>query len=73
MNAQPAAGYYSPASGLYGKELKEALYNIIKGHTEYPYSSSSTDVWDMLKQTDKDPANADNVILFYTGWSVDAA
>ncbi len=71
--AQIPENYYSSAEGLAGEELKDALYNIIKGHTEYPYTSSSTDVWDILKETDRDTANPDNVILFYTGWSVDAA
>ncbi|NPA35243.1 MAG: T9SS type A sorting domain-containing protein [Chlorobi bacterium] len=71
--AQIPEGYYDDAEGLSGNELKTALYNIIKGHTEYPYTSSSTDVWDILKETDRDPSNPDNVILFYTGWSVNAA
>ena len=71
--AQIPEDYYSSADGLSGEELKTALYNIIKDHTEYPYTSSSTDVWDILKETDRDTANAENVILFYTGWSVNAA
>lgn len=66
---QIPSGYYDAASGKSGGELKAALYNIIKGHTTYPYTSSSTDVWDILKETDKDPNNPDNVILLYTGWS----
>lgn len=66
-------GYYTNAEGLDGEELKSALNDIIEGHTEYPYTSSSTDVWDILKETDKDTTNPDNVILFYTGWSVNAA
>ena len=39
----------------------------------YPYTSTATDVWDILKETDKDPLNPANVILLYTGWSVNAA
>ncbi len=73
LTAQIPDGYYAAADGLTGENLKSALYNIIKGHTEYPYSGSSTDVWDILKETDRDTANPDNVILFYTGWSVNAA
>ena len=65
--------YYQNAEGLKDDALKTALYHIIKGHTEYTYTSSTTDVWDMLKQTDKDPNNADNVILLYSGTSVNAA
>jgi len=65
--------YYNEAENLSGNELKNALHNIIKNHTEFPYTSSSTDVWDILKQTDKDPNNSNNVIFIHTGWSVNAA
>jgi len=70
--SQAPVGYYDAAAGKFGEELKSALHSILKGHTEFPYSSSSTDVWDMCKDTDRDPDNASNVILFYTGWSVNA-
>ncbi|MCF8378825.1 MAG: endonuclease [Bacteroidales bacterium] len=71
--AQIPTGYYDSAEGLKAEELKTALHNIIKGHTAYPYSGSSTDIWDILKVSDRDPNNSANVILFYTGWSVNAA
>jgi len=70
---QIPAGYYDDTEGLGGDILKETLYNIIKDHKEYVYTHDTTDVWDVLKETDKDPNNSDNVILIYTGWSVDAA
>ncbi|MCG6189125.1 endonuclease [Maribellus maritimus] len=73
VSAQIPSGYYDSANGLSGEQLKTALYDIIKNHTEYPYTSSSTDVWDILKETDRDTANPENVILFYTGWSINAA
>ena len=66
-------GYYTNAEGLHGEVLKSSLNDIIECHTEYSYTSTSTDVWDILKESDRDTANPDNVILFYTGWSVDAA
>jgi endonuclease I len=62
-------GYYNGTSDLTGDALKNKLHDIIKGHKTYPYTSSSTDVWDILKESDKDPSNSNNVILFYTGWS----
>ncbi len=72
--AQAPVNYYNGTENLQGQELKHALYEIIKGQTEYPYTSSTgTDVWDILKKTDQDTTNPDNVILFYTGWSVNAA
>lgn len=56
--AQIPPGYYDAAAGKSGVQLKEALYNIIKGHTVLSYSSlenymdnsdakSDGTVWDM--------------------------
>lgn len=53
--------------------MKFRLHEIIKGHTEYTYTSSSTDVWDILKETDRDPGDSNNVILIYSNRSVNAA
>jgi endonuclease I len=64
--------YYRNAIGKTGSELKAALHEIIDEHKSYPYSSSEIDTWDILKITDRDPNNTDNVILFYTGRSVNA-
>ncbi len=64
--AQIPAGYYDDAQGLSGDQLKAALHNIIKDHTEYSYN----DLRDfILKNTDEDPNNSNNVILIYTGRS----
>ena len=70
---QIPTNYYSQTKGLSGKQLKYSLHNIIKGHKQYPYTSTSTDVWDILKLTDKDPKNPNNVILIHSGWSVNAS
>ncbi len=56
--SQPPAGYYLEAEGKTGVELKQALHDIIKGHTESTYTAlwthfvatdSTADgmVWDM--------------------------
>ncbi len=71
--AQIPIGYYTSAENNADNNLKYALNQIIDNHTEFPYTSSSTDVWDILKQTDKDPNNSSNVILIYSGVSVNAA
>lgn len=70
--SQIPPGYYNSAEGLTGETLKDALNNIIDGHIEFPYTSSNTDVWDILKDTDRDTLDAANVILLYSGWSVNA-
>ncbi|NQV18195.1 MAG: endonuclease [Armatimonadetes bacterium] len=70
LQADIPEGYYDGTEGLTGDELKTALYNIIKDHIEFPYSSTNTDVWDILKVTDADPVYPDSVILIYTGWKM---
>jgi endonuclease I len=67
VHPQIPPGYYDGAYGLVGEELKEALHEIIKGHTTYSYSA----IKDILKETDEDPDNPNNVILLYTGRSQD--
>lgn len=67
--AQIPSGYYNNAENTTGAQLKTALNSIIQGHTVYPYSASSTDVWDILRDTDEDPNNSNNVLLLYTGRS----
>jgi len=65
--------YYSGTDGQNGTLLKSILHNKIRDHIRFPYSSGSTDVWDILKQTDRDPNNSSNVLLLYTNYSVNAA
>ena len=65
LKAQIPSGYYDGTEGLMEEQLKSALHDIIKNHTEYSYSDLK---W-MLKETDEDPNNSSNVILLYTGRS----
>jgi endonuclease I len=71
--AQVPDGYYDSAKNLADDNLKYQLNQIIDNHTEFSYTSSSKDVWDILKETDRDPNNPDNVILIYSGISVNGA
>ncbi|WP_414672488.1 endonuclease [Lentzea sp.] len=57
--------YYTAACGKSGAALKTALNSIIRNQTKLSYDQ----VWDALKVTDQDPANANNVILLYSGRS----
>ena len=63
--AEPV-GYYNTASGLTGTPLRNALHNIINGHTSISYTSTRTP----LEVLDQDPANSANLILIYerTSW-----
>jgi endonuclease I len=55
---------------LSGESLLLALNSIIDNHTVYPYTSTSTDVWDILLDIDEDPNNSSNLLAFYTGISI---
>lgn len=49
--AQIPTGYYNSAQGLYGNNLKIALYNIIKNHNILLYNS----LWTSFQKTDVKP------------------
>lgn len=66
VSAQIPDGYYDDANGKSDDALKAALHDIIDDHVEYSYN----DLRDfILKKTDEDPNNTDNVILLYSGKS----
>ena len=70
LQAQVPNGYYNTAENKSDQALRSALHNIIDNHIEFPYTSSSTDTWDILQESDADPSNSNNVILVYTRESV---
>lgn len=57
--------YYHGAEDLTGLSLKSFLHDLIDDHQAFSYSYAR----DALKETDEDPSNPNNVILFYTGRS----
>lgn len=59
--------YYATVFNKTGTDLKLSLNTIIKGHTAFSYTPC---VWEMLKETDIDPNNSNNVIGFYTRRSI---
>jgi endonuclease I len=72
LAAQPAT-YFASAYGLSGTTLKSQLTGIIDGHTTIAYTSGSPNVWDAHKDIYEDPNNSSNIILFYSGDSIDKA
>lgn len=66
----PPVNYYDAAIGKTGTALKDALHDIIKGHTQIPYTASTTDTWDALCFLDEDPANNTRVVLEYSGFTI---
>ena len=73
LSAQIPTGFYNSAKNLADENLKYELKQIIDNYIEFYYTDSNTGVWDILKDTDRDPNNSDNVILIYSGISVNGA
>lgn len=64
--AQPV-NYYQSCFGLSGEELRSELYNLIKDHTSFSYTTTKT----ILRESDEDNNNPSNIILVYSGNSID--
>ncbi len=63
----PVNKYYAGTEKLFATDLHKALNNIIKGHKAFKYSPC---LWSILKESDVDPRNTNNVIGFYTRRSI---
>ena len=63
--AEVPPGYYSSVDAGDGTSLRLTLHDVIDDHTRFPYTSSSTDTWDILNQADEDPNNPANVVDIY--------
>ncbi|MDT9594493.1 endonuclease [Nocardioides zeae] len=61
------AGYYDGTEGLSGAQLEAALHEIISTDVEV---LTYSEVWEALKVTDEDPADSDNVVALYSGFSL---
>lgn len=66
--AQPI-GYYNGTEGKSGSELKQKLHEIISNHVDFSYN----DAKNLINYSDADPANPNNVILFYSQISRNAS
>jgi endonuclease I len=62
-------GYYADAADKSGSALKEALHDIITDHTVKSYDDART----ILQVLDVDPDATGNVLLVYSGYSVNGA
>ncbi|MCF7925114.1 MAG: hypothetical protein K9L26_01080 [Candidatus Izimaplasma sp.] len=56
-------GYYTLLNDVSDANLKTALHDLIDDHTVLDYG----DLWTALADSDEDPNNPQNVILFYSG------
>lgn len=63
--ADPPPGYYDSVDDSSSESLRATLHEIIDDHQRFPYSSSSTDTWDILEAADEDPNNSSNILDVY--------
>lgn len=62
--------YYASVDPSTPETLRATLHDAIKDHIRHEYTSSATDVWDILREADEDPSNPNNVVTVYKNGSV---
>ena len=60
--ADPPPGYYDSVDATDSATLRTTLHATIDDHTRFPYTSSSTDTWDILNLADEDPNDSGNIL-----------
>ncbi len=65
VHADPPPGYYATADISTPETLRDSVHDIIDDHTKIPYTSSSTDTWNVLEFADEDPYNSSRVLDVY--------
>jgi len=63
--ADPPPNYYDSVDTSSQEAHRQTLHNVIDGHTKIPYTSSSTDTWDVLELADEDPLNSSRILDVY--------
>jgi PKD repeat protein/endonuclease I len=59
------AGYYNPVDLTSAATLRSTLHTVIDDHLKIPYTSTSTDTWNVVEAADTDPANSGRVLDVY--------
>lgn len=63
--APPPASYYVSVDASSSGALRSTLHQVIDDHVRFPYTSSSTDTWDILNDADENPADPSTVLDLY--------
>jgi len=59
------ADYYAGIDSSSPAALRATLHARIANHIRYPYTSSSTDTWDILNLADQDPVESGSILDIY--------
>lgn len=68
--ADAPPGYYATVDPSTPQTLRATLHAVIDDHVRFPYTSSSTDTWDILEDADENPANASAILDVYRNRSL---
>ena len=61
----PQGGYYNSVDDTNSSTLRTTLHELIDDHQRFPYTSSSTDTWNILEAADVDPNNGSRILDAY--------
>jgi endonuclease I len=64
--AEPGSDYYDTADPSTSQTLRNSLNAIIDDHIRYPYTSATTDTWDVLEIADEDRDDANKIVTIYS-------
>ena len=65
----PPPGYYDGVDTSTAASLRSTLHPVIDDHIYYPYTSSSTDTWDILEAAQEDPNSSGRILDVYRNTS----
>jgi endonuclease I len=57
--------YYDTVDDRDPESLRRTLHDVIDDHQRFPYTSSSTDTWDILEVAQRDPGDDQRIITIY--------
>ncbi len=63
--AQIPPGYYNSVDTSDPSAMRSTLHAVIDDHQRFPYTSGSTDTWDILELAQQDPSNSSRIIDVY--------
>lgn len=67
--ADAPAGYYDSVNPFNETTLRQTLHEVIDDHSRIPYTSASTDTWNVLELADQDPNNSGRILDVYKNTS----
>ncbi|MCP4544949.1 MAG: T9SS type A sorting domain-containing protein [bacterium] len=61
----PPPGYYDSVDTTNPQTIRQTLHEVIDDHQRFPYSSGSTDTWNILEAADEDPNDSGKILDVY--------